>query len=229
MCRSAAKRKPWAGGEQTGASWTWLKFLLSGLLKCGECDSNFVIVDRYRYACGGHLNRGSSVCKNDIRVPCKLVEERCLAGTCNALLAPDAVKRIIQKTTHLIEERIRLRQPDSERLHNQLAKVTHEIDNILKAIKASILTASTKNELEKAEAEQAKLQAAISVSGSQLDKIAAMLPRAKERVAAFVNDLGSIGTKHVTQAREQFHDFLGGDLACADGRRLPRSSPKCAK
>lgn len=62
------------------------KYLLSGLLKCDECDSNFVLSDYYRYACGGHLNRGASVCKNNLRVSRKLVEERCLAALRDDLL-----------------------------------------------------------------------------------------------------------------------------------------------
>lgn len=144
-----------------------LKFLLSGLLKCGECDSNFVIVDRYRYACGGHLNRGSSVCKNDIRVPCKLVEERCLAGTCNALLAPEAVKRIIQKTTRLLAERNRQSLPESERIQKQIEKMGGDISNIMKAMRQGIFTASTKTELENAETERAKLEVAMKVCASQ--------------------------------------------------------------
>lgn len=185
------------------------KFLLSGLLKCDECDSNFVISDYYRYACGGHLNRGSSVCKNDMRVSRKLVEERCLAGIREELLAPDVVDRIIQKTTQLLAQRNRQHQPESERFQKQLAKVEQEITNIMAAIKAGILTASTKAELEKAEAERARLLSATKASASKADKIATLLPRAKERVEAFVQDIGAIGTKHVAQAREQLRDLLG--------------------
>lgn len=111
------------------------KFLLSELLKCGECDSNFVIVDRYRYACGGHLNRGSSVCKNDIHVPCKLVEERCLAGIHGTLLTPEVVERIIQKTMRLLEERNRQCLPESEWVQKQIEKMDCEIGNIMKAIR----------------------------------------------------------------------------------------------
>ncbi|MEO6665431.1 MAG: recombinase family protein, partial [Nitrospiria bacterium] len=81
------------------------KYLLSGVLKCDECDSNFVVCDYYRYACGGHLNRGPSVCKNRLHVSRKLVEERCLAALRDELLTPDAVERIIQKTTRLLAER----------------------------------------------------------------------------------------------------------------------------
>ena len=34
------------------------KYLFSGLLKCGQCQSNFVIVDTTRYGCSGWRYRG---------------------------------------------------------------------------------------------------------------------------------------------------------------------------
>jgi hypothetical protein len=47
------------------------------------------------------------------------------------------------------------------------------------AIKASILTASTKAELERAEAERAWFHDAITTSGAKADKVATLLPLAR--------------------------------------------------
>jgi site-specific DNA recombinase len=178
-------------------------------LKCDECDSNFVMADYYRYTCGGHLNRGASVCTNDRRVSRKLVEERCLAGLRDKLHTPDAVERIIQKTSRLLAARNRERQPELERLHRQLAKVEGEIANIMTAIKAGILTASTKLELEKAEAERTRLLETIKTQATKADKIATLLPRAAERYRAVVNDLNRLSKTHVAQAREQIRELVG--------------------
>ena len=185
------------------------KYLLSGVLKCDECDSNFVVSDYYRYACGGHLNRGASVCKNDLRVSRKLVEERCLAALRDELLTPEAVERIIQKTTRLLAERNREREPELDRLQRQLTKIESELANIMKAIKAGILTASTKAELERAEAERARLHDAIKTSAAKADKVTTLLPRAAERYRAVVNDLACLSKQHVAQAREQIRELVG--------------------
>ncbi len=185
------------------------KFLLSGLLKCDECGSNFVIADYYRYACGGHLNRGASVCKNDHRVSRKLVEERCLAGLRDELLTPDTVERLVLKATRLLAARSRERQPEIERTQRQLIKVESEIGNIMKAIKAGILTASTKAELEQAEAEQRRLQEVIKRRDTNADKVTTLLPGAQERIRAVVNNLAGLSRKHVAQAREQLRELIG--------------------
>jgi site-specific DNA recombinase len=167
------------------------------------------MADYYRYTCGGHLNRGASVCTNDRRVSRKLVEERCLAGLRDKLHTPDAVERIIQKTSRLLAARNRERQPELERLHRQLAKVEGEIANIMTAIKAGILTASTKLELEKAEAERTRLLETIKTQATKADKIATLLPRAAERYRAVVNDLNRLSKTHVAQAREQIRELVG--------------------
>jgi site-specific DNA recombinase len=185
------------------------KYLLSGLLKCDECDSNFVVSDYYRYCCGGHLNRRAPVCTNDRRVSRTLVEERCLAGLRDDLLTPDSIERIIKKTARLLAASNRERQPEVERLHRQLATVEGEITNILKAIKAGILTPSTKAELEQAEAERTRLIGTIKMRVSKADKVATLLPRAAERYRAVVNDLGCLSKKHVAQAREQIRELVG--------------------
>ncbi|NWF73770.1 MAG: recombinase family protein, partial [Nitrospirae bacterium] len=113
-------------------------------------------------------------------------EERCLAALRDELLTPDAVERIIQKVNRLLAGRQRERQLELERLHRQLATVEDEIANIMKAIKAGILTASTKQALEQAEAERAKLLAGIAMPTTKADKMALLLPRIAERYRTIV-------------------------------------------
>lgn len=108
------------------------KYLVSGLLKCDECGSNFVMSDYYRYACGGHLNRGKSVCTNAVRVPHVLVEERCLAPLRDELFTPEALTIFSQETTRLLAERNRQREPELGKVQRQLQRVDGEIANIMK-------------------------------------------------------------------------------------------------
>ena len=65
------------------------KYLLSGLLKCAVCESNFVVQSYYQYGCAGHKDRGQTVCSNGIKVSRKLVEDRCLAALRDELFTPE--------------------------------------------------------------------------------------------------------------------------------------------
>lgn len=178
------------------------KYLLSSLLKCAVCESNFVMQSYYQYGCAGHKDRGLTVCHNSLRVSRTLVEDKILAGLQRDLFTPEGLDIFIKETTRLLTERRRERKPDP----SQLLKVEKEIANITKAIKAGILTPTTKSELEKAEAERARLQRA---SEETSDAIITMLPRAKERYQALIGKIGELSLKHLPQAREQVRALVG--------------------
>jgi hypothetical protein len=69
------------------------------------------------------------------------------------------------------------------------------------------LTATTKVELEKAEAERTRLQQKLAAKETKTDKLLTMLPRAAERYRAVVEHLGTIS--NATEAREQFRVLVG--------------------
>jgi site-specific DNA recombinase len=178
------------------------KYILSSLLKCAVCESNFVMQSYYQYGCAGHKDRGPSVCHNSLRVSRTLAEEKILAGLQRDLFTPEGLDLFVKETTRLLTERSRERKPDP----SQLLKVEKEIANIAKAIKAGILTPTTKSELEKAEAERARLQRA---SEETPDRVITMLPRAKERYQALIEGIGELSAKHLPQAREQVRALVG--------------------
>ena len=178
------------------------KYLLSSLLKCEVCGSNFVMRSYYQYGCGGNADRGPTVCSNNLRVSRTLAEEKILAGLQRDLFTQEGLDLFIKETTKLLTERRRERKPDP----SKLLKIEKEIANIAKAIKAGILTPTTKSELEKAEAERARLQRA---SEDRLDNVLTVLPRAKERYHALIEGIGALSTKHLPQAREQIRTLVG--------------------
>lgn len=57
------------------------KYLLSGLLKCSECGSNYVVCGvPSRYVCATHTNGGKHACANDRKAMLKRVEKKCPDG-----------------------------------------------------------------------------------------------------------------------------------------------------
>jgi site-specific DNA recombinase len=108
----------------------------------------------------------------------------------------------IKESTRLLAEQ--RREPD--RAHLRLYELESEIANIMAAIKAGILTPTTKVELEKAEAERARL---LMASEERVDTIVTMLPRAKERYQEAIEGIGALSSKHLPQAREKIRTLVG--------------------
>ena len=150
-----------------------------------------------------------SACSNGIKVSRKLVEERCLAALKEELFTPEAVDLFVEETTRLLAESNRDRVPELDRLQRKLAQVQQEITNIMNAIKAGILTSTTKGELERLEAQNASLEKEIKGITAKAEKVVTLLPRARERYEALVGDLGELSKRHVAQAREQVRELVG--------------------
>jgi hypothetical protein len=79
----------------------------------------------------------------------------------------------------------------------------------MNVIKAGIFTSHTKIELERAEAEHARLAEGINAVAAKADKVVTLLPRVRERYEALVQDLGSLSKRHMAQAREQIRELVG--------------------
>lgn len=184
------------------------KYPMSSLLICGVCGSRYVMADAYRYGCAGYLNRGA--CTNTIRVRRDLVESRCLEGLRRELFTPERFTVVIKEITRLLAERKRQQQPDIGRVQKELATIESEIANLLNAIKQGIVTASTKDELERLEAQRDKLRAQLQDGTQHIDKtLALLLPRAKERYEALVNNLSRLPQRQVDPLREQLRHLVG--------------------
>ncbi len=138
-----------------------------------------------------------------------LVEEKILAGIRRDLFRPEGIECFVKETTRLLRERQRAQRPDPTAAQKQLTKVEGEIAHIGAAIKAGIFTPSTKQALEQAEAERARLLAAPPPHTKTLDKLTAFLPNAQARYRALVDGLAALPHRHVEQAREQIKALVG--------------------
>lgn len=120
-------------------------FLLSGLLKCGKCGSNYVIISSDRYGCAGHRNRG--ICSNELTIKRADIEERVLRGLKEHLLAPGMVKEFIRE---FVAELNRFRCQQDLQLSQQkreMERVKSKITAIMSAIEDGIYTPTTRARL----------------------------------------------------------------------------------
>ncbi|MEZ2417670.1 recombinase family protein [Luteibacter sp. RCC_6_2] len=196
----AAPRGPKPGMRQGGPGRP-MRHLLSGILRCGQCGAPMVIVDRYRYGCSVAKDRGASACSSTLKVPREPAERALLAAVQAELLTEEAYKRF---AAAVIAE-LKRAAPDTEGAKRRLAEVEKIQANIMAAIKAGVLTQSTREELVRAEREVEVARADLAtVTAFQPTQI---LPRARETWRRLATDLADGGDARL--AREALIELIG--------------------
>ena len=188
------------------------KYLLSGLLKCGLCGAKFVIVSPDRYGCASFVNRGLAVCGNRIRVSRQLTETLLLAGIKHELFTRDAFDLFLKETSRLLTEQANANRTDRSQISGRKAAVEKELANLVSAIKAGIITQTTKDELEKLEAEHSRLKNRLNAEPERTNKIVGILPGAWERYKALVVGLEHVPIDRIATVRPHLKALLGGSI-----------------
>jgi site-specific DNA recombinase len=175
------------------------KYLFSGLLKCGVCGGAFVISCRTSYCCATHKDRGT--CSNGFKVKRATIENVLLAGIKDSLLSEEAYKLFEAEARAMLKQA----KPDPGAARRRIAEAKRDLDNLMKAITAGIITPTTKAALEEGEramaAAQAELQAIEKFEPTQ------MLPRAREIYRGLVATLEAV--EDVNAAREALRALIG--------------------
>ncbi len=177
------------------------KYLFSGLLKCGVCGGAFVIQNRTQYGCATNKDRGHSICANQYRVKRTTIEQVLLAGVKDSLLSDEAYRVFETEARALLKQA----KPDPSAARRHLVDAKKEIDNLMMAIKAGIITPTTKAALQ--EAEQNVLTAQEEIKAIERYEPTQMLPRAREIYRDMVAKLE--GVEDVTAAREALRGLIG--------------------
>ncbi|MHB1117743.1 recombinase family protein [Sideroxydans sp.] len=177
------------------------RYLFSGLLKCGCCGGPYVIVDRYRYGCNIHKDRGVAACANSTKIAREKVENILLEGIKKDLLSEEAYRQFERETRQILKDM----QPDPTEARRKVEKARKEAENILNAIRQGIITPSTKRALE--EAEEAAKTAEAELSAILAFQPTQILPRAREIFKGMVEKLECIND--VAAAREAIRAITG--------------------
>lgn len=166
--------------------------LLSGILRCGECGGPLVVVDRYRYGCSHAKQKGTCT---GITVKREAAEETMVGMLRDELLTEDAYKaaqRVVQAAL----------KPDRAVAARKLAEAQRWHGNVMQAIRAGIITPSTKADLEAAEA------AVEAAKRESVQRPATMVPRLRERWERIVRDLDAYRSRPGL-ARNALIDVIG--------------------
>lgn len=138
------------------------KHLFSGLLKCSECGSGFVIVGRARLGCSGRRERGD--CSNGTRIALAEVEDRVLKALDDHLADPDAVAAFV---TEYIAERHRREQAlvsDRAGKEARVRDISVAIERIVDQVVAGTQSVEMMERMKRLDAERNAMKAELQAS-----------------------------------------------------------------
>jgi site-specific DNA recombinase len=203
QARHGACAVPTRGEHRTRHAGRPPKHLLSGILRCEECGGPLVVVDGYKYGCARAKDRGT--CSNRLRVSRVLAERTLLRSIREDFLSEPAFRRY-QRT---FAATLKRQAPDADSAKSRLAAAEKELANVTAAIKAGIITPSTRQMLVDAEA-------AVRAAHDELRALdratpAVMLPRMRERWHRIVGALEDHSRRTDMQAARMAVEEVLGD------------------
>ncbi len=206
-----SKLKQAAAGEQarTGAG---PKYLLSGLLKCAECGANYVIVDRYRYGCAKHKDRGAAACSNGLKVDRSLVERTVLHTLKKRLLTPEALEHFRLSLSPEASRQLDDACGDVKRVGKRLDDVKRQIGRLIDSIKAGIDPIILRDELNRLQLERDVLEREHAQSQGSAPVVSDVIAAAIARYDHLIANLENLLMARVPEARELLKSLFGGSI-----------------
>lgn len=163
------------------------RYLLSGLLVCGECAGGFSKINLDRYGCSTTRNKGKSVCTNKITIKADELESTVLAALETHLMQDELVKVFCEEYKSRLNQ-LRSAQKSTITKHKaEQARLDKEKANIIQAIKDGIPADLIKNELEQVSARQEELKKLIETQSKVIRPL--VHPIMADRYRKAVNDL----------------------------------------
>lgn len=202
QARIRSKRPKDSAAEPSPARGRPPRHLLSGILRCATCGGPMVSVDRYRYGCARNKDRGDAACSSRLRVPRATADAALLAGVQRQLLT-DAAWEQAQRA---IREHLKRSAPDIDGARTRVVAAERVHANIMAALRAGIVTPSTRAELIAAEAAVDEARKALATM--QRQQPAQMIPRARDAWRSIVMTL-SERARDVRATRAALRELLG--------------------
>ena len=170
------------------------------------------MVDKHRYGCAMHRDRGSAACPNALKVPRKRVEDLLLQGIKHDLLSDDAFKVFEDEVRRILVEA----QPHPREAARNITRAETEIKNIMAAIRQGVVTPTTLKALQDAEAE---LQAAQDHK-REIERLEPMkmIPQAREAHRKLVSSLERV--EDVASVRKAIGTIVGEIRLVPEGGEL---------
>lgn len=142
------------------------QYLLTGLLKCGQCGGNYVLhaprgprAGKPYYRCGIHQRRGEAVCGNRAAIARERIETAVVALLADELLTKATVEALVEEVREAWGRQDGEREAQEAVLAREARRLDREVANLVAAVRSAGLSPALRAELEAAEAQRAALEA----------------------------------------------------------------------
>ncbi|WP_431197664.1 recombinase family protein [Shimia thalassica] len=135
------------------------KYLISGLLKCGQCGGGMSVISQTHIGCSTARNKGT--CPNRKSIARAKVEDRVLGALSHQLMDPELFKIFCEE---FIAETNRLRSTSQTSLGTKeadLAKTNHALDRLVQALIDGAPASTVKDKMAGLEVRKAELENAL--------------------------------------------------------------------
>lgn len=176
------------------------RYIFSGLLKCGSCGSNFVIISgagknhrAAEYGCPTHFFRGT--CANRRRVASDVLERELLRKLQGDVVSPAAIDYVLRRLESEIEKALGQLDADLLEAQRRKAVLETELQNLGRAFATGFDSPTIRAEITKREREIADL--VTRVAGRKSNSARTQVRNLRKFVESSMNDVRSLLTgKH---------------------------------
>lgn len=155
--------KETANGKYVKAKKVYSKNLFTGLISCGLCNGNIVVVSGGKYAkygCSNNWNKGGSVCENTFKIDKNTLKSAIFDSLKLKFTDKKFVDYVFKKVNEIVKSKLSEEREDkmADSLREHLKKINKEIENYINAIKFGIITETVKNQLISAEKKREEIE-----------------------------------------------------------------------
>jgi site-specific DNA recombinase len=112
------------------------KHLLSGLVRCGECDGAWIVRGIARWGCSRHRESGRTACANNRTISTVDLEVRVLRGLQDRLMDPGLVREYVKEFTAEFERLTLEHRKGAKDLRGKLDAAVDKVTRLVAAIAA---------------------------------------------------------------------------------------------
>ncbi len=192
------EQRAWMPGAHVGAR---RKYLLSGLLRCGECSGNYVVqfhrAGEIHYGCAVHHDRGPEVCGNPTLVRRDRIEQVTLGYVFADLFTPSRLDYLTEAVNTALARMLQQTPDRTVQRERALADARRELESVMNAIRAGVITPTTKTMLLDAERRVIALEQATRDARKRSAPVASV----RSVVERYLHDLRGTLEGNVDEAR----------------------------
>jgi DNA invertase Pin-like site-specific DNA recombinase len=144
------------------------RFLLSGLMRCGQCGGSYTVINRERFGCAAARDKGAAVCTNKLTIRRDVLEAAVLDGLKRHLMQPDLFKEFTAEFHKEVNRQRREQFTDVEAARAELAQIARRQKTLVALItEDDAPVRAIKDELRTLEARQGKLERLLSSTAAE--------------------------------------------------------------